>query len=174
MAIPVSHKLNRKFITAAEVLRSANNQIVGLFNSDKKTVSSLFKVLNFEDNRASDYRVYFNAASFDNADDAQDIQFVYVGYINEKKSLQLSIGSINGDKLSLKYGALVEIKDGIYCWFKGGEFTPPITAKTSMIAARSQATLCVISEDDFLATSLEYIHKFEELAQVELNDSKAG
>ncbi|MCV9909571.1 hypothetical protein OIV19_18380 [Brucella sp. HL-2] len=174
MAIAVSTNLNRKFITAAEVLRAANNQNVGLFHSEKKTVSSLFKVLNFEDNRASDYRVYFNAASFDNADDAQEIQFIYVGYINEKKSLQLSIGSINGDKLSLKYGSLVEIKDGNYCWLKGGEFTPPITAKTSMVTGRSQATLRVISEDDFLATSLEYIHKFEEIALVELNDSKAG
>lgn len=174
MALPVSGLAGQNSVAAAEIIRIGSKAVLSSLGAEQTKIESLFNELKFVDDRASDYRVYFNAAGFENNDDGQDIQFIYLGYFNDKKSLCLMIGTINGDKLSMRHGSIIEVKENQFSWFKGGEFIPAITTKTSSVAGSSQAKLTVLDEQEFLRTSIDYVRSFEQVALVELNDSKAG
>lgn len=168
-----------KMMTASQIIGAASRSTVALIGGEvKRCVSDLFDEIGFVDDHAADYRVFFNGANFRDDDDNLEIQFIYVGYTSKRKSLHVTLGKIIGDNLALNYGALVNIDNtapgSALSWFKGGEFKPAISVKTSgQFGGDSRSKLEVLDEDVFLRTSLDYVRSFQELAVVELKDARS-
>lgn len=136
------------------------------------SILSFLDELKFKDNRDFDYAVYFNTANFANEDDNAPIQFLYIGYGKDRTLLRMSIGHLEADNLSLEYGAVLEIEESEISWKKGGEFSPPVITKTETPnQIQYSDKIKVLDEKTFLATSLDYIHEFEQVTIVELNDT---
>lgn len=170
--------IGRKVITTSDIVAGASRKTLSLLGGEiKRSVSDLFDEIGYVDDHAADYRVFFNGANFRDDDDNLEIQFIYVGYTSKRKSLHVTLGKIVGDNLSLNYGALVNIDntapESALSWFKGGEFKPAISVKTSgQFGGDSRSKLEVLDEDIFLRTSLDYVRSFQELAVVELKDAR--
>lgn len=137
------------------------------------SAAKLLDELCFKDDRSSDYRVYFNTANF-NARDTGMIQFVYVGYGEDKQPIYLSIGYVQSDFITLAHGAVLKSKDGSISWHKGGAFNPSINSSfNDQDVSVNTPQLDVMKEPDFIKTALSYIREFEDITHVDLNSGAA-